>query len=128
MHMPAGSKLDYNFGDATISVDPNALAVDYTAGQPAAGATPAVATDSSWMTGISNILTQGLTLYGQLRLQDTNMSLIKQGKPPLTAAQVASMAPQLNVGIASGTQTALMYAALGGGALLILSMLMKRSR
>lgn len=125
MHM-AASRRDYNFGDTTTLVDPNALAIDYTVGQPATGATPA--DPSSWVTGISNVLTQGLSLYGQLRLQDMNMSLIQSGKPPLTAAQVASMAPQLNVGIASGTQNLLMYAAMGGGAILLLSMLMKSRR
>jgi hypothetical protein len=126
MFMAAGSRLDYNFGDATTAVDPNALAIDYTVGQPATGATPDAA--NPWVTGISNILTQGLSLYGQLRLQDMNMNLIQQGKPPLTAAQVASMAPQLNVGIASGTQNMLMYAAMGGGAILLLSILMKSKR
>jgi hypothetical protein len=129
MHMKAGSRLDYNFGDATVAVDPNAAAIDYTVGQPATGATPATTgTDNSWMTGISNVLTQGLSLYGQLRLQDMNMSLIQSGKPPLTAAQVSAMAPQLNVGISSGTQNLLMYGAIAGGALLLLTAFMKRSR
>jgi hypothetical protein len=85
-------------------------------------------TSSSWVTDISNVLTQGLSLYGQLQIQNMNMDLIKQGKPPLTAYQVAAMAPQLNVGLASSTQNLVMYGLLGAGAVILLAGLMKQKR
>jgi hypothetical protein len=83
---------------------------------------------SSWLTSITGLLTQGLTAYGQIRLQDLNIDLIKQGKQPLTASQVAAMAPQLNVGLASSTQNLVMYGLLGGGAVLLLMSFMKTKR
>jgi hypothetical protein len=91
---------------------------------PPVGVTP----DTSWVTDVTGLLTQGLSLYGQLQIQNMNMDLIKQGKPPLTAYQVSAMAPQLNVGLASGTQNLVMYGLLGGGAVLLLMSLMKSKR
>jgi hypothetical protein len=72
-------------------------------------------TSTSWITDISNVLTQGLSVYGQVRLQDMNMKLIQQGKPPLTAAQISAMAPQLNVGISPDLQDSLIKGLLIGG-------------
>jgi len=88
----------------------------------ATGVTP------DWVTALSNLAAQGLSLVGQIKLQDANLSLMKQGRPPMTAAQMASMAPQLNFGLASSAQSTLMYVLLGGGAIILLSSLMKRSR
>lgn len=98
-------------------------AVQYDVG--ATGVTP------DWMTNISNLVSQGLNLYGQLKLQDMNMSLIKSGRPPLTADQMASMAPQLNVGIAPDVKATIQqYAIIGGIGVLAIVLLMsgKRSR
>lgn len=78
-----------------------------------AGTTPDAST--SWVTDISNVLQTGLSVYGQLQLQNMNMNLIKQGKPPLTAAQISAMAPQLNVGISPDTQDTLIKGLLIGG-------------
>ena len=94
----------------------------------ATGATTSSAGD--WISTIGNLLTQGMGLYGQLQLQNTNMKLIQQGKPPLTAAQVASMAPQLNVGLSPDVKTAvfnysLVVGAVGVG---VVALLMMRKR
>jgi len=90
----------------------------------ATGATPT----TDWITAISQLATQGLSLVGQLKLQDMNMQLISQGRQPLTAAQMSSMAPQLNVGLAQDTQTTLMYVLAGGAAVVLLASFMKGSR
>lgn len=63
-----------------------------------------------WVTVISQLASQGMSLYQQLQLQEMNMDLIRQGKPPLTAYQMASMAPQLNVGVSKDTQMMLLLA------------------
>jgi hypothetical protein len=88
----------------------------------ATGVTP------DWVTALSNLAAQGLNLVGQLKLQDMNLKLIGQGKAPLTAYQMQSMAPQLNVGLASSAQTTLFYVLGGGAAVILLASLMKRSR
>jgi hypothetical protein len=90
----------------------------------ATGATPS----TDWLTAISNLATQGLSVYAQMQLQNMNMDLIKQGRQPLTSAQMASMAPQLNVGLSSSTQNLLMYGLLGAGAVIVLTSVMKGSR
>ncbi len=101
----------------------------------ATGTTPDVtsATPSStndWISTIGNVLTQGMNLYGQLQLQNTNMKLISQGKPPLTAAQVASMAPQVNVGLSPDVKSAVLNYSLiiGGGGLLVVLLMMRKKR
>jgi hypothetical protein len=84
-----------------------------------------------WMTALSNLATQGLNLYGQIQLQNMNMDLIKSGRPPLTGEQMASMAPQLNVGIAPDVKATIQqYAIIGGIGVLAIVLLMsgKRSR
>jgi hypothetical protein len=88
----------------------------------ATGVTP------DWVTALSNLASQGLTLYGQMQLQNTNLSLIKQGMPPLTQAQMASMIPTMNVGLASSAQTTLLYVLGGGAAVILLASLMKTRR
>jgi hypothetical protein len=91
-----------------------------------AGVTPDAST--SWLTDLTGLLTQGISAYGQIQLQNMNIDLIKQGKPPLTASQVSAIAPQLNVGLASSTQNLLMYGLLGGGAVLLLMSFMKHRK
>lgn len=104
MHMP--------FGDATGTTP------DVT------GASPSSTND--WISTMGNVLAQGMNLYGQLQLQNTNLKLIQQGKPPLSAAQVASMAPQVNVGLSPDVKSAvfnysLVIGVVGFGAFLLLS-------
>lgn len=99
-------------------------AIDYTVGAPA-GVTP------DWLSSITSLGTQALNLYGQLRLQDLNMKLIGQGKPPLTAAQTAAMAPQLNVGLSPDIQDKIFqYTVMGGIGVIAIVILMggKKSR
>ena len=91
-----------------------------------AGVTPNAPT--SWISDLTGLLTQGLSVYGQIQLQNMNMDLIKQGKPPLTQEQVSAIAPQLNVGLASSTQNLVVYGLLGGGAVLLLMSFMKNRR
>lgn len=88
----------------------------------ATGVTP------DWVTALSNLASQGLSLYGQIQLQNMNLDLVKQGKQPLSAYQMQAMAPQLNVGLASSAQTTLLYVLGGGAAVILLASLMKRSR
>lgn len=88
----------------------------------ATGVTPDAS--PSWLTDITGLLSQGVTAYTQLQLMNLNKNLIAQGRPPLSAYQVASMAPQLNVGLASSTQTLVMYGLIGAGAVLLLSSFM----
>jgi hypothetical protein len=95
-----------------------------------AAATPTGVTPSSTpiLSALAKLIPAGLTAYQQLQLQNLQMNLIKQGRPPLTAQQIAAMAPQLNIGVAQDTQRLLMY---GGGALLalvLISQLGKRRR
>lgn len=61
-----------------------------------------------WVKSIAALAAQGMSLWQQIQLQDMNMDLIRQGKPPLTASQMASMAPQLNIGVAKDTQMAML--------------------
>lgn len=90
------------------------------------GTTPDAST--SWVTDISNVLQSGLSLYGQLQLQNMNMNLVKQGKPPLTAAQISAMAPQLNVGIAPDTQDTLIKGLLIGGVAVVAVLMLTKGR
>lgn len=56
-------------------------------------------------------------------INELNMQLVAQGKQPI---EQASIAPQVRVGIAPDTQKIMMYAALGLGAILLISTLGKR--
>jgi len=102
-----------------------AAAFQYDVGTP-----PGVTPDNSgsWINAISQLASQGLSLYAQMQLQNMNMDLIKQGKPPLSSAQMSSMAPQLNVGLAPAMQNTLLYVLLGGGAVVLLASFMKSPR
>ena len=117
---PTGVSPDVPTG---ISITPSAFSIPPA---PPPGVTPD--STASIISSLTNLAQAGLTAYGQIQLQNLQMSLVKQGKPPLTANQVAAMAPQLNVGLAPSTQNILMYAAIGGRALLLLSMLTKPRR
>lgn len=106
--------------------------INISQGIPIATSTPSGVTSSGSGVTIASMVDlakAGLTAYGQIQLMNLQADLIKQGRPPLTAAQVAAMAPQLNVGLAPDTQNMLMYALMGGAALLlIVSLTGKKSR
>ena len=135
LEMPGGStatpdlSLQYNItplppsGVSSDTITPPSYSIP---AAPPPGVTPD--STASIISSLTNLAQAGLSAYGQIQLQNLQMSLVKQGKPPLTANQVAAMAPQLNVGLAPSTQNILMYAAIGGGALLLLSMLSKSRR
>jgi len=92
------------------------------------GSTPS--SNSDWISTIGNVLAQGMNLYGQLQLQNTNLKLIQQGKPPLTMAQVASMAPQVNVGLSPDVKSAVFNYSLmiGGAGIILFAVLARRKR
>jgi len=101
---------------------------DATGTTPDVAATPSSTTD--WISTIGNVLAQGMNLYGQLQLQNTNLKLIQQGKPPLTAAQVSSMAPQVNVGLSPDVKSAVFNYSLliGVAGIALVAILMMRNR
>lgn len=88
-------------------------------------ATPS-STGTPWY---ANILAQGLSLYQQVELQKTNLDRAKQGLPPLTAAQYGATIPtaQVQVGLSSGTKTAL-YLGAGGVLLIGLAIVLKKRK
>jgi hypothetical protein len=90
------------------------------------GTTPS--TTSNFWSNLPSIVTAGLTAYQTIQLQNINADLIKAGKPPLTAAQAAALAPQFRAGLAPDTQNTLIYLALGAGALILLTSMMKNRR
>lgn len=96
---------------------------------PAPGTTSdSGSTFSDIASAISSAVSQGINLYDQLQLQNFNLKLIQQGKPPLTAAQVGAIAPQFAVGLAPQTQNMLLWLAGGAAALILLTSVMKTSR
>lgn len=97
--------------------------------EPAPGTTSdSGSTFSDIVNAISTAVSQGINLYDQIKLQDFNMNLIKQGKPPLTPAQVGAIAPQFSVGLAPQTQNTLLWVAAGAGALLLFTSVLKHRR
>lgn len=98
-------------------------------GDPAVGTTSDSGSSlSDIVSAISTAITQGVNVYDQFQLQNFNMDLIKQGKPPLTASQVGAIAPQFSVGLAPQTQNTLLLLAVGAGGLLLLTSLLKHKR
>lgn len=93
------------------------------------GVTPA---STDWQTSLTNLLTQGAALYGQIKLQDTNLDLIKRGLPPLSASQIAATAPQFNVGLSPDVKSAIfnysLVIGLGGLAIFALIAMSKKRR
>jgi hypothetical protein len=86
---------------------------------------------STWtdvINAISSAVSQGVNVYDQIQLQNFNMDLIKQGRPPLTPSQVGAIAPQFAVGLAPQTQNMLLWLAAGAGGLILLTSLMKHKR
>ena len=97
-------------GDATTTAD---------------GSVPGVSSDVSTWTDLTKTLaplaTTIFTALDQQKLLDYNISLINAGKPPLTADQLVQLqsgfTPQVNVGLGSGTLTAVEDIAIGAGLL-----------
>lgn len=73
---------------------------------------------------IANALIQA---YGQVRAVDLNTELVKQGKTPLSTAQMRALSPQLGVDIDIGERANMvMYALLGVGLFAVIAMRSKR--
>ncbi|MDE2019672.1 MAG: hypothetical protein KGJ13_05005 [Patescibacteria group bacterium] len=91
----------------------------------ATGITPDSSGDTnSTIATIGNVLGQGLQLYGQLKLMDTNLKLAQQGRPPIDISQVS---PQVNIGLAPEVKNALVVTgiAAAAGALLLFFLMRK---
>lgn len=134
MQMP-GSGVTTDYPPAMVDITGRVPTPSYTPINVSMGipiATPP-ATGTTGDTGITSaslvdLAKAGLTAYGQIQLMNLQASLIKSGRPPLTAYQVAQMSPQLNFGLAPSTQNILTYALIGGAGLLLLTSLMKGRR
>lgn len=87
---------------------------------------PANTTD--WASIVQALTQAGISAYQITQLTDLNRQLIASGRPPLTAAQAAAMAPQFNFGLTADTQNMLLFGALGIGAIILLSSVMKSRR
>lgn len=74
-------------------------------------------TAPQWLQTITQLASQGLTIYQAERLRKENLDRIRQGLPPLTDAQMRSLAPTANVNVA--LPPAIQYGALAGGAALL---------
>lgn len=94
------------------------------------GVTPVSASSggTNWAAIVQQLAQAGISAYQITQLSNLNQQLISQGRPPLSASQAAAMAPQLNFGISGDTQNLLIYGALGIGAIVLLSSVMKSKR
>lgn len=101
---------------------PDAFTGNVTTQTVPTGVTP---DNSGWMQTFADLAKMGLSVYQQIQLQNMQMDLIKRGLPPMSAAQLASMAPQVNIGVASETQKLLMYGGIGLLGILLLSTMNK---
>ena len=71
------------------------------------------------------------TYYGleyTKEIRDINLQRVSQGLPPLSTTQMQQLSPQVNVGVAPGTQNTIVYIALGLGAVLLLMPLLSGGR
>ncbi len=109
--------------------------------QSVANATDSSAASSSWLSDIMGAFTSVAPALSQAYLTkqqlsnaqtifNTNLQRAQQGLPPIPTnpAQYGATGPNFSVGLASGTQTALLWAAGGLGALFLVSQLMKGGR
>jgi len=123
------------FGDSsglmTIGVDVPGLS-DST--QTAINATDSAAASPSWLDSISSAIQAAGTAYltktqidAQQQIFNTNLARAQQGLPPIPTNPTAYglPAPTLNVGLASGTQSMLLWVVGGFGAIALISALTK---
>lgn len=129
--------IDLQLPGLPVGYEPATGAPTYVAPAPTgvtADAAPAVASTSSptdWNAiglALNNLVTGGVTAYQAIQLQKMQADLIRQGRPPLSPYQMSLLAPQIGVGLAPSTQNMVMMLALGGGALLLLTSVMKSRR
>lgn len=84
---------------------------------------PAPSTGGDWTDKIMSIIPQALQYQQQRDLIKLNAELIKQGKPPIAAGQLA---PQVNFGVSPEIQRLLMWGAIGLGAYAVARLVMRR--
>lgn len=70
-----------------------------------------------WQKTLADLVQTGLSVYQAERLRKENLERIRAGKPPLTDAQMRSLAPTANVNVALPKE--LQYGMLAGGAALL---------
>lgn len=79
------------------------------------------------LAAVGSIANALIAAYGQVRAVDLNTELVKQGKPPLSAATMKAMSPALGVDIDIGERAnMIMYALLGVGIFAVIAMRSKR--
>ncbi len=126
------------FGDdaalVTLGVDPTAVSDSTTA---AINATDSSAASPSWIDSISTAIQAAGTAYltktqidAQQQIFNTNLQRAQQGLPPIPTNPTAYglPAPTVNFGLATGTQSTLLWVAGGLGVLILIASLAKSSR
>lgn len=115
-----------------LNASPTDNAIDLELPGAAPGVSPAGSPPAPGATGflsqLPGLLTTGIQAYSQLQLQNLQMNLIRQGKPPLTQAQLAQLGARVNVGLAPDVQTLLMYGGAAVVGMFLLSQLGKRRK
>lgn len=125
-----GVPVGYNYDGSPIiaQLPPVGATPNLTPVQQAILNAPQTTSSTDWANVLQNLVTGGLTAYQAISLQNIQADLIKSGRPPLTPYQMASLAPQIGVGVAPDTQNMIFMLAIGGGALLLLMSAMKSKR
>ncbi len=76
----------------------------------------------SWMDSLAKLLPNLVNTYQQKQLLEVQIDRARAGLPPLDTQQYST---GINVGLSPDTQKMIMFAALGLGALFVLSRMMK---
>jgi len=118
---------DITFDSGSLAVPTSVTTAVDTADAANSGSTDSSTT--SWLSSLIGGLTQGALAVNQVKTaqQVTQLQLqrAQAGLPPLNIDMGTLGVPTMSVGLSSGTQSLLMYIALGAGALLLLGGLTK---
>lgn len=91
------------------------------------GTTPEGVAKTPILSAVASIANALIQAYGQVKAVDLNSELVKQGKPPLSTAQMQALSPQLGVDIDIGERANLvMYGLLGVAIFAVIAMRSKR--
>lgn len=83
---------------------------------------------SGWFDAIPGLVEKGIALKQSMDVAALNRDLIRQGRAPLTSAQIAALQPGVRFGLATDTQNVLMYGGIALLAVFALSSFTKRRR
>lgn len=89
---------------------------------------------TGWLDNLLNLAPQMFMGYTQISMQKqiakVNLERLKQGLPPLSAAQTEAYSPRpgVSVGLSPATRNLLMYGGLGLGAILLFGIMTKKKR